>query len=171
VVNLRRHIPIALVLAVLFAGGVIRGWLSAGQRRGAGGSAALARSDLDPMTAIDAPAETTRRGTGEEWLALTGVVRRIGRTDGETAVFVRLRPAAGVTIPRGSFTCAAIRFNEQGEVVEIVEDASRQCIILAAEDPDTGEFLLTCLGTCTPASLQCPLIFDFQTLSYRCPCL
>lgn len=169
--NLRRHIPIALVLAVLFAGGVIRGWLSAGQRRGADGASALGMSDPDTINAVGTPRDTTRRDTGEEWLVLMGVVRRIGRTDGETAVFVRLRPAAGVTIPRGSFTCAAIRFNEQGEVVEIVEDGFQQCVVVAEEIPDTGEFLLTCFGTCTPPSLQCPLIFDFQTLSYRCPCL
>lgn len=83
---------------------------------------------------------------------------------------LRLRPAPGVTIPDGEFECDAIRFNEAGEVVEIVPASSAGCRMLVIEDPENPESSIpVCTGDC-PAAQICQFYFDVGTLELGCDC-
>jgi hypothetical protein len=83
---------------------------------------------------------------------------------------LRLRPAPGVTIPDGEFECDAIRFNEAGEVVEIVPASSAGCRMLVIEDPEDPESSIPiCTGDCPTAQI-CQFYFDVGTLELGCDC-
>lgn len=83
---------------------------------------------------------------------------------------LRLRPAPGVTLPDGEFECDAIRFNEAGEVVEIVPAASAGCRMLVIEDPEDPESSIPiCTGDC-PTAQSCQFYFDVGTLELGCDC-
>jgi hypothetical protein len=86
---------------------------------------------------------------------------------------LRLVPSEGVAIPSGSFEASAIRFNDAGEVIEIVPaDPTAGCQVVAFEDPeDPGHYLVGCSGTCNDAALRCTLAIDIVTLELACPCM
>lgn len=92
--------------------------------------------------------------------------------DGEQ-LRIHLVPAPGVEIPRGSFEASAIRFNEAGEVVEIVPaEAASSCQVVGFEDPDEpGRYFVSCIGGCTTPGLRCTLTIDIVTLQLDCPCM
>ena len=83
-------------------------------------------------------------------------------------------PAEGVELPTESFTTRGIRFNEAGEIVEILPasaDASDPCVmqvLIAADNPRRWTYF--CEGSCLPPG-ECLLGMDLPTLEIACICL
>lgn len=112
------------------------------------------------------------------WLGDRGILKGIKLADSAASessgerLRVHLVPAAGVTIPSGTFEAKAIRFNEAGEVVEIVPAESAGCSVVVVYDPDFPEDnWIGCVGGCKNASLHCTLSIDLSTLEIACPCM
>lgn len=79
-------------------------------------------------------------------------------------------PAEGVELPTESFTTRGIRFNEAGEIVEILP-ASDPCVmqvLIAADNPRRWTYF--CEGSCLPPG-ECLLGMDLPTLEIACICL
>ena len=83
-------------------------------------------------------------------------------------------PAEGVELPTESFTTRGIRFNDAGEIVEILpasNDGSDSCaleILIAGDNPRNWTYF--CVGSCTLPS-ECLLGINFPTLEIACVCL
>ena len=83
-------------------------------------------------------------------------------------------PAEGVELPTESFTTRGIRFNDAGEIVEILpasNDGSDSCaleILIAGDNPRNWTYF--CVGSCTLPE-ECLLGINFPTLEIACICL
>lgn len=133
--------------------------------------------DLVRVRALDREF-VANRGTLEaaKWLSARGLLEgvQLAQDAGKgERLKVALRGAPGVAIPAGSFEAAAIRFNEAGEVVEIVPASSDAgCVVVGIDDPENpGQYWLGCMGNCSNPGLRCTLAIDIVTLEISCPCL
>ena len=110
-----------------------------------------------------------------EWFDAHGLFRSVGfGTDGQVdRVVCEAVPAAGVTLPTASFRTAGIRFNERGEIIEILPASSNddpcELRILIA-DPNPRNWIYTCVGPC-PTPSACILGIDLPTLEIACACI
>lgn len=109
------------------------------------------------------------------WFSARGMLRAVGfdlalRVDRVTAVVVA---APGVELPSEPFATRGIRFNEAGEVIEILPAAADadQCelfVLFESENPRHWTYF--CEGTCT-APRECMLGIDLTTLEVSCACI
>ena len=109
------------------------------------------------------------------WLSDRGLLRGLGfnRALAISGWQIELNPAPGVLLPSGTVETGGIRFNEDGEVVEIlpaVDDSP--CITLLTQDAANPRlWFINCLGDCAGNGLPCTLMIDLATLELRCDCL
>jgi hypothetical protein len=109
------------------------------------------------------------------WFSARGLLRAVGfdlalRVDRVTAEVV---PAPGVELPSAPFSTRGIRFNEAGEIIEILpaaadEDTCELFILFDSENPRHWTYF--CEGTCT-APQECILGIDLTTLEVSCACI
>lgn len=91
-----------------------------------------------------------------------------------TRVTAEAIPAEGVELPTASFSTRGIRFNDAGQIVEILpssNDGSDPCeleILIAGDNP--RHWTYSCVGSCTLPS-ECLLGINFPTLEIACICL
>lgn len=108
------------------------------------------------------------------WFSDRGLLRgvRFDRARFVDGLILELVPAPGVELPTGAVETGGVRFNEDGEVVEILpatDDAP--CITLLTQDPgNPRRWFINCLGDCPADGPPCAIMIDLTTLEMACEC-
>lgn len=108
------------------------------------------------------------------WLSDRGLLRgvRFSRGHGVTGFEIDLIPAPGVVLPTGRVESGGVRFNEDGEVVEILPlAADNPCVTLLVQDTENPRrWIISCLGVCPSDGSPCIPMIDLTTLQIVCDC-
>ncbi len=111
-----------------------------------------------------------------QWLQDHGIFRDFLRDElgNPIGLVVELRAATGVEIPPESFVTEGLRFNEHGEVVEILSPTStpttNQCSLFILTPSDhPRQQLFVCVGDCVTPEV-CTMLIDLSTLVFACAC-
>lgn len=119
-------------------------------------------------------ATTQRTMEAGAWLSARGLLHgiRLSQMHGVSGLEVELIPAPGVELPSGRIESGGIRFNEEGEVVEVLPlPADSPCTMVVVQDTENPRlWVITCVGVCPSDGSPCTPMIDLATLQIVCDC-
>jgi len=185
-----RRLCVAAGLGVVLGGSILAGVALSSPSNGSSNEGMSGATIVQPVGLTPAPREgdvimhaldyefSAHPRTAEliAWFSERNVLKAVGfdLTMRIYRVTTEAVPAEGVELPTESFTTRGIRFNEAGEIVEILPasaDASDPCVmqvLIAADNPRRWTYF--CEGSCLPPG-ECLLGMDLPTLEIACICL
>jgi len=111
-----------------------------------------------------------------QWLQDRGIFRDFLRDESGSPIglVVELRSAPGVEIPTESFSTEGLRFNENGEVIEILSPttvpSTNECtLFIFTPNDNPRQQLFVCVGDCDTTE-ECAMLIDLSTLAFACNC-